>query len=152
MEDSGEELAFVVEDAKESIIVPAIEAVLKDQDFDQVKVDQWTDTICESTMKGLVDLQKPFKYIGQLLFVFVCLVYPLLCARILTSSVIVILCPSTAVTCLIMQKNGAGVYSANSCFFDGVNDEVATVKWPGEKQKDANKTLNAIVTVTAMML
>ena len=81
MEDSGEELAFVVEDAKESIIVPAIEAVLKDQDFDQVKVDQWTDTICESTMKGLVDLQKPFKYIGQLLFVFVCLVYPLLCAK-----------------------------------------------------------------------
>ena len=41
---------------------------------------------------------------------------------------------------------------SNSCFFDGVNDEVATVKWPGEKQKDANKTLKAIVTVTAMML
>ena len=59
---------------------------------------------------------------------------------------------SLSVTCLIMQKNGAGVYSANSCFFDGVNDEVATVKWPGEKQKDANKTLKAIVTVTAMML
>ena len=51
-----------------------------------------------------------------------------------------------------MQKNGAGVYSANSCYFDGVNDEVATVKWPGEKQKDANKTLNCIVTVTACML
>ena len=44
------------------------------------------------------------------------------------------------------------VYSANSCYFDGVNDEVATVKWPGEKQKDANKTLNCIVTVTAFML
>ena len=72
MDDNSEELAFVVEDAKETIIVPAIEAVLKNQDFDQVKVDQWTDTICESTMKGLVDLQKPFKYIGKslpLLFV-----------------------------------------------------------------------------------
>jgi|TARA_B110000091_G_C13667990_1_gene412490 hypothetical protein len=65
MDDNSEELAFVVEDAKETIIVPAIEAVLKNQDFDQVKVDQWTDTICESTMKGLVDLQKPFKYIGK---------------------------------------------------------------------------------------
>jgi hypothetical protein len=65
MDDNSEELAFVVEDAKENIIVPAIEAVLKDQDFDQVKVDQWTDTICESTMKGLIDLQKPFKYIGE---------------------------------------------------------------------------------------
>ena len=51
-----------------------------------------------------------------------------------------------------MQKNGAGVYSANSCYFDGVNDEVVTVKWPGEKSKDANKTLNCIVTVTACML
>ena len=59
---------------------------------------------------------------------------------------------TVSVTCLIMQKNGAGMYSANSCYFDGVNDEVATVKWPGEKQKDANKTLNCIVTVTACML
>lgn len=67
MDDNSEELAFVVEDAKEQIIVPAIETVLKNKDFDQVKVDQWTDTICESIMKGLVDLQKPFKYIGKCL-------------------------------------------------------------------------------------
>ena len=62
---SDEELAFVVEDAKEQIIVPAIEKVLKGAEFDQVKVEQWTDTICESCMQGLVDLQKPFKYIGK---------------------------------------------------------------------------------------
>ena len=68
MDDNSEELAFVVEDAKETIIIPAIETVLKNQDFDQVKIDQWTDSICESVMKGLVDLQKPFKYIGQLYF------------------------------------------------------------------------------------
>ena len=45
-----------------------LEAIFKNQDFDQVKIDQWTDSICESVMKGLVDLQKPFKYIGQLYF------------------------------------------------------------------------------------
>ena len=64
---SDEELAFVVEDAKEQIIVPAIEKVLKGVDFDQVMVEQWTDTICESCMQGLVDLQKPFKYVGKFL-------------------------------------------------------------------------------------
>jgi hypothetical protein len=62
---SDEELAFVVEDAKEHIIVPAVEKVLKGVDFDQVMVEQWTDTICEGCMQGLVDLQKPFKYIGE---------------------------------------------------------------------------------------
>ena len=62
---SDEELAFVVEDAKEHIIVPAVEKVLKGVDFNQVMVEQWTDTICESCMQGLVDLQKPFKYIGE---------------------------------------------------------------------------------------
>ena len=43
--------------------MPAIEKVLKGVDFDQVMVEQWTDTICESCMQGHVDLQKPFKYV-----------------------------------------------------------------------------------------
>ena len=41
------------------------------------------------------------------------------------------------VSCVIMQKNGAGLHSVNSCFWDGSNDNSATVKWPGEKKKDA---------------
>ena len=86
MDDNSEELAFVVEDAKENIIVPSIEAVLKNQDFDQVKVDQWTDSICESIMKGLVDLQKPFKYIGQLFFSLSSTLLLCVCVFLLSSS------------------------------------------------------------------
>ncbi len=41
------------------------------------------------------------------------------------------------VSCMIMQKNGAGLHAVNSCFWDGSNDNLATVKWPGEKKKDA---------------
>ena len=41
------------------------------------------------------------------------------------------------VSCVIMQKNGAGLHTATSCFWDGSNDNTATVRWPGEKKKDA---------------
>lgn len=37
---------------------------LKDTPFVEEKVPHWIDQVCESTMKSLVELQKPFKYIG----------------------------------------------------------------------------------------
>ena len=52
-----------------------------------------------------------------------------------------------ACTVAIVQKNGAGTHSANSCHWDTVTDGVVTVKWPGDKHKDQNKTLSALVTV-----
>jgi dynein light chain Tctex-type 1 len=50
------------------------------------------------------------------------------------------------VTCVIMQRNGAGIHTANSCFYDTVNDGMAQYKWPKEKQND-QKTMYCIVTV-----
>lgn len=51
-------------------------------------------------------------------------------------------------TCVIMQRNGAGIHSATSCFWDTVNDGVLTYVWPKEKSKDqVNKTMYCIVTV-----
>lgn len=44
------------------------------------------------------------------------------------------------VTCVIMQKNGAGVCTANSCFWDNSSDNCCTVKWE-------NKTMYCIVCV-----
>jgi len=50
-------------------------------------------------------------------------------------------------TCAIMQKNGAGVHTSLACHWDTVTDGVVTVKWPGDKQKDQNKSMYCIVTV-----
>ncbi|CAI9718249.1 Hypothetical predicted protein [Octopus vulgaris] len=33
------------------------------------------------------------------------------------------------VTCVIMQKNGAGLHTASSCFWDNTTDGSCTVKW-----------------------
>ena len=49
------------------------------------------------------------------------------------------------VSCIIMQKNGAGLHAVNSCFWDSSNDNSMTLKWPGEKKKDS--VLQCICTV-----
>jgi dynein light chain Tctex-type 1 len=37
------------------------------------------------------------------------------------------------VNCTIMQRNGAGVQVASSCFWDAVIDNFAVITWPKEK-------------------
>jgi dynein light chain Tctex-type 1 len=44
------------------------------------------------------------------------------------------------VTCVIMQKNGAGLHTASSCFWDSNTDGSCTVRWE-------NKTMYCIVSV-----
>jgi dynein light chain Tctex-type 1 len=46
-----------------------------------------------------------------------------------------------------MQKNGAGVHTTHSCYWDTVTDGALMVKWPGDKAKDQNKTMYCIVSV-----
>ena len=36
-----------------------------------------------------------------------------------------------------MQKNGAGLHSCNSCYWDSTNDNTVQLKWPNDKKKDA---------------
>lgn len=40
------------------------------------------------------------------------------------------------VSAFIMQRNGAGVHAAQSCFWDGANDNVARVVWPPINQRE----------------
>jgi len=47
------------------------------------------------------------------------------------------------VTCIIMQKNGAGLHTASTCFWDTKTDGSCSVRWE-------NKTMHAIVTVFAL--
>lgn len=49
----------------------AVDSVLKEETFDDDKVHIWIDQICDSCMRNLIDLGKPFKYAGA--FVAACL-------------------------------------------------------------------------------
>jgi len=54
------------------------------------------------------------------------------------------------VSCCIMQRNGAGLHSSSSAHLDTVYDGMVTVKWPGERSKEQNKTLYCIVNVVGL--
>ena len=60
---SSEESAFVGEEV-DRIIHQSIEHYLKEKTYDEKLVPHWIDAICETCMKGLSDLNKPFKYVG----------------------------------------------------------------------------------------
>lgn len=49
------------------------------------------------------------------------------------------------VTCVIMQKNGAGLHTAASCWWDSTTDGSRTVRWE-------NKSLYCIVTVFGLAI
>mmetsp|Transcript_22319 Transcript_22319/g.26852 ORF Transcript_22319/g.26852 Transcript_22319/m.26852 type:complete len:114 (-) Transcript_22319:179-520(-) len=49
------------------------------------------------------------------------------------------------VTCVIMQKNGAGLHTASSCFWDNATDGSRTVRWE-------NKTMYCIATVFGLAI
>merc|ERR1712039_131847 len=49
------------------------------------------------------------------------------------------------VTCVIMQKNGAGLHTASSCYWDNSTDGSCTVRWE-------NKTMYCIVSVFGLAI
>lgn len=49
------------------------------------------------------------------------------------------------VTCVIMQKNGAGLHTASSCFWDNSTDGSCTVRWE-------NKTMYCIVSAFGLAI
>ncbi|KAL2082709.1 hypothetical protein ACEWY4_022527 [Coilia grayii] len=49
------------------------------------------------------------------------------------------------VTCIIMQKNGAGLQTASSCFWDNSTDGSCTVRWE-------NKSMYCIVSVFGLAI
>lgn len=49
----------------EPVCYEAIEAVLKDRMYNQNQISQWIDEICSKISKDLIDMNKPFKYIGE---------------------------------------------------------------------------------------
>nr|XP_056718004.1 dynein light chain Tctex-type 3 [Euleptes europaea] len=49
------------------------------------------------------------------------------------------------VTCAVMQKCGAGLHTASSCFWDTTTDGTCTVRWE-------NRTMNCVVNVFAVAI
>lgn len=57
------------------------------------------------------------------------------------------------INCVLMQKNGAGLNSSTSCFWDTGNDGVVTIQWPKSNAKTiTNPTVTAVCTVFAIKL
>ncbi|RYY77644.1 hypothetical protein EON63_18355, partial [archaeon] len=50
----------------EPLCYDAIESVVKDKMYSENMVSKWTDEICSKITKDLVEMNKPFKYIGKL--------------------------------------------------------------------------------------
>jgi dynein light chain Tctex-type 1 len=107
-------------------------------------VPQWTSDVVEGVMKKLTGLQKPFKYIGTPV--------PRRLASLPRRRRATAAAPPlpadgplaalllAAVSCVIMQKNGAGLHTASSCFWDNQTDGSCTVR-------QEYKTMYCIVTV-----
>ena len=47
------------------LAVQTVENVLKNESYDDVKVAQWVNDICEASIEKLAALKKPFKYAGK---------------------------------------------------------------------------------------
>ena len=64
MDDQGgeEELGFPSEDI-ERCLQESVEAVLITAQWDEKMVPQWINDICEKSMKALVDLGHPYKFV-----------------------------------------------------------------------------------------
>ncbi|CEO98686.1 Dynein light chain [Plasmodiophora brassicae] len=55
------------------------------------------------------------------------------------------------VTCVIMQRNGAAIHSALSCYWDSVNDGLQAVLWPKDRSRESlNRTMYCVTTVFAV--
>lgn len=116
-----------------------VEEHLKDKLYDETQIPHWVDRICQDCVKGLVALNKPFKYVGE------CSAFFVFRPMQRLSISFHVICEH-AVSCCIAQKNGAGLHSTYSCFWDAASDNVVAARWPNDKHRDPNAQMQCIVT------
>ena len=107
-----------------SVDLQSIEGAIGGNAYQHNKVNQWTSNVVEQCLNQLTKLNKPFKYIGKYrnnINSPVSLVYYVVtkwtCCQLSMQWL-----HFYAVTCVIMQKNGAGLHTASSCFWDNSTD------------------------------
>lgn len=100
------------QDDIETVIKNAIGSTLGDVMYDHNRVNDWSNNIISSALKGLQSLNRPYKYV---------------------------------LTVIIMQKNGAGLVTAASMYWDIKRDGFCKVTWE-------NSTLHCIATIFGVSL
>jgi len=85
MDDEPE---FVSEEVIQ-VIKSCIESTLSNTVYDKKKLNGWCNRVVEGCIKGVLKMDKPFKYV---------------------------------VTCILMQKNGAGLTTTATCYWDQQTD------------------------------
>ncbi|KAJ9529685.1 hypothetical protein QJQ45_014451 [Haematococcus lacustris] len=124
MEDpvAGEESAFVADDVS-NIIKESVDAVLQNQQYSEAKCLSnhllWPVQVSQWTNICLENCVKKLAGLNKP-FKYV-------------------------VTCIIMQKNGAGLHTAASCWWDSTTDGSRTVRWE-------NKSMYCITTVFGLAI
>jgi dynein light chain Tctex-type 1 len=114
---------FIVDEVS-NVIKQAIEQTIGGNAYQHDKVNNWTGAVVENCLSVLTKQQKPYKYIGEssslymLRISFISFSYSYFCFYILFT-----------VTCMIMQKNGAGLHTASSCYWNNDTDGSCTVRW-----------------------
>ena len=107
MDPSKDNKNFFVADDISTVVSSAIGSVLGNASFTSDKIKDWSNSIIQSSLKGLQSLNRPYKY---------CL------------------------AATLMQKNGAGLVSAASVYWDTRKDGVCKVSWE-------NETMHCVVAV-----
>eukprot|EP00695_Tsukubamonas_globosa_P003415 TRINITY_DN621_c0_g1_i1.p1 TRINITY_DN621_c0_g1~~TRINITY_DN621_c0_g1_i1.p1 ORF type:complete len:111 (-),score=4.10 TRINITY_DN621_c0_g1_i1:25-357(-) len=108
----SDDISFRPEEAQ-AIAAETVGVILGTHSYSHSKVQHWVASIIEQTMKRLVAMNKPYKYI---------------------------------LSCVIMQKNGAGLHTASSCYWDNSSDG------SNNTYKFENKSMYCILTMFALAL
>ena len=109
---SLEQLDEFKQEDVEAIIKNAIGSTLGDAMYDHNRVNDWSNNIIGSALKGLQALNYTYKYV---------------------------------ITIIIMQKNGAGLVTSASMYWDMKRDGLCKVTWE-------NATMNCIATIFGVSL
>uniref|UniRef100_A0A3P8V0J3 Dynein light chain Tctex-type 3 n=1 Tax=Cynoglossus semilaevis TaxID=244447 RepID=A0A3P8V0J3_CYNSE len=126
----------------DNIVKECIENVVGGEDYSQSQVNKWTASIVERCLTQLVKQGKPYKFIGTSEPLAAQMYTNCLCDDLIN---VFVFQNSYSVTCAVMQKTGAGLHTANSCYWDTSMDGSSTVRWE-------NRTMYCVVSVFAVAI
>ena len=89
-----------------------LDKIISNLDYRPELVNKWTQSIVNSCLEDLIKQDKPYKYVGNKIDIFN---YEIFFIWLIIFLLI-------KVTCVIMQKNGAGLHTTSSCFWDNLTD------------------------------
>lgn len=165
---SGDSLMTAANTHPSVCLSQCIESVLGGDDYSQSQVNKWTAGVVERCLTALVKQGKPYKYIGECVCVSrgwgaavkssssawrreqtraVCWSLMRLENKrgIVGGSSHLTVAVCLPVTCAVMQKTGAGLHTANSCYWDTSMDGEAQNQGTTEPGSDGSGGCRALL-------